>query len=95
MSNFRAWNLSCFVKGSHGQVMVFFSGSLVFRLQPVPALREPFRSQSISVGPICCTSELCNESSAAGEPCCDLNALPGSGKAGRWSGQSGAVHDVI
>lgn len=55
--------------------MVFSGGSLVFWPQHVSALREPFHSYSFSVGPICCTSELCNESSAAGVSRCDLNAL--------------------
>lgn len=32
LSNFRAWNLPTFVIESHYQVMVYFTGSLVFRL---------------------------------------------------------------
>lgn len=50
-------------------------------VQRVPALREPFPSQSVSVGPICCTSEPCDERSAAGERCSDLNNLRGREKA--------------
>lgn len=92
---FRTWNISILGRGSHGQVMVLCSGSLVFRLEHVPALLEPFRSQSVSVDPVRCTSQPCNEGSAAGEPCCDLNAQCGSGKAGRLRKENRAVRDVL
>lgn len=83
-THLRTWSPSIFVIGSHMMV------SLVFRLQYIPGLHEPFHSLSFSVCPICCTSELCNECSAAGEPCCDPNTSCGSERAwGAWRKEKG------
>lgn len=73
LSNFRTWKLSTFAVESHCQMMGYSLGTLSSGCC-VPALQEPCYSHSVSVGPICCTSELCNVSSAAAaaEPCCGL-----------------------
>lgn len=70
----KTWNHFSFITRSHGQMMLLCSGSLIYWLQHVSALQELFHSWSFSAGSICCTTELCNERSAAGAPCCDLNA---------------------
>lgn len=79
----KTWNHFSFITRSHGQMTLLCSGSLIYWLQHVSALQELFHSWSFSAGSICCTTELCNESSAAGAPCCDLNAPCG------WEGSEG------